>query len=135
VPDPVALPESPVAHLLGRTIRSLAPEAGTIEVEFRPREEFLNTTGTIQGGMLAAMLDSTIGPALRATLAPGEVAPTLELKVSFLRPAPLGPLTGRGRVVHKARSIAFLEGDLRNAAGEVVATATATARIVARGGS
>lgn len=129
------LPESPVARLLGRTIRSIAAEAGTIEAEFRPREEFLNTNGTIQGGILAAMLDSTMGPALRVTLAPGEIAPTLELKVSFLRPAPVGPLVGRGRVVHKTRSIAFLEGDLRNATGEVVATASATARIVARGGS
>lgn len=126
------LPESPVARLLGRTIRAVGPEAGTIEAEFHPREEFRNTTGTIQGGILAAMLDSTMGPALRLTLAPGEVAPTLELKVSFLRPAPVEPLIARGRVVHKARSIAFLEGDLRTAAGEVVATATATAWIVAR---
>jgi uncharacterized protein (TIGR00369 family) len=129
------LPESPVARLLGRTIRRVDATAGTIEVEFRPREAFLNTNGTIQGGILAAMLDSTMGPALRGMLAPGEIAPTLELKVSFLRPAPVEPLVARGRVVHKTRAIAFLEGDLRNAAGEVVATATATARIVARGGS
>jgi uncharacterized protein (TIGR00369 family) len=128
----VELPESPVARLLRRSIRALSPEAGTIEVTFEPQADFLNTAGTIQGGMLAAMLDSTIGPALRATLASGEAAPTLEMKVSFLRPAALGTLTGRGRVVHRTRSVAFLEGELRNAAGDVVATATATARIVPR---
>ena len=68
----------------------------------------------------------------RLTLEPGQIAPTLELKVSFLRPAKLGPLVGRGRVAHKTRSVAFLEGELLNLAGEVVATASATARIVMR---
>jgi uncharacterized protein (TIGR00369 family) len=105
-------------------------DAGTISVEFNPRADLRNSAGTIQGGFLAAMLDSTIGPALRATLAPGQRAPTVELKVSFIRPAQVGTLLGRGRVVHKGGSIAFLEGELRNPAGELVATATATARIV-----
>jgi uncharacterized protein (TIGR00369 family) len=70
---------------------------------------------------------------LRATLQQAEVATTLELKVNFIRPATPGVLTGRGRVVHRGRSIAFLEGELRNPHGEIVATATATARIDAGG--
>lgn len=65
-----------------------------------------------------------------ATLADGEFAPTLELKVSFLRPAAPGRITGTGRVVHRGGSIAFLAGELRNEAGEVLATATATARVI-----
>jgi len=39
-------------------------------------------------------------------------------------------LIGEGRVVHRGGSIAFLEGNLSNSSGEVVATATSTARIV-----
>jgi uncharacterized protein (TIGR00369 family) len=65
-----------------------------------------------------------------ATLPDGQVAPTLELKVSFLRPALPGRITGTGRVVHRGGSIAFLEGELRDEAGELLATATATARII-----
>jgi len=60
---------------------------------------------------------------------PGE-APTLELKVNFLRPASPGRITGTGRVVHRGGSIAFLAGELRDEEGEVLATATATARII-----
>ncbi len=86
--------------------------------------------GSVQGGSLAAMLDATLGPALVATLPDGEVAPTLELKVSFLRPASPGQITGIGRVVPRGGSIAFLAGELRDQAGEVPATATATARII-----
>ena len=53
--------------------------------------------GNVQGEYLAAMLDDTLGPALVATLDDGEFAPTLELKVSFLRPAVPGRLTGTGQ--------------------------------------
>jgi uncharacterized protein (TIGR00369 family) len=94
------------------------------------RDDFTNAMGSVQGGFLAAMLDATLGPALAATLPDGEYAPTLELKASFLRPASPGRITGTGRVVHRGGSIAFLAGELRDHAGEVLATATATARIV-----
>ncbi len=65
-----------------------------------------------------------------ATLPDGEFAPTLELKVSFLLPAAPGRIVGAGRVVHRGGSIAFLAGELRDGAGELLATATATARII-----
>ncbi len=94
------------------------------------RDSFTNPVGSVQGGFLAAMLDDTLGPALAATLADGEFAPTLELKVSFLRPAVPGRIIGTGRVVHRGGSIAFLAGELRDDVGQVLATATATVRIV-----
>jgi acyl-coenzyme A thioesterase PaaI-like protein len=47
-----------------------------------------------------------------------------------LRPAVPGRITGTGRVVHRGGSIAFLAGELRDDEGEVLATATATARII-----
>jgi uncharacterized protein (TIGR00369 family) len=77
------------------------------------------------------MLDDTLGPALVCTLPPGHFAPTIELKVNFIKPAPLGALIGEGRVVSRGGTIAFLSGELRTESGELVATATATARIIA----
>ena len=123
-------PTPPAAATLGFELRDVDPDAGTIEVGFTASEAFLNPAGNVQGGFLAAMLDDTLGPALVATLAPDQFAPTLELNVSFLRPATVGPLVGRARVVHRGGTIAFLEGTLSDPAGEDVATATATARIV-----
>jgi uncharacterized protein (TIGR00369 family) len=121
------------ATTLGWELRAIDPDQGTIEVGFTASPAFLNPVGNIQGGFLAAMLDDTLGPALVATLGPGQFAPTLELKVNFLRPARPGPLVGRGRVVHRGGTIAFLEGSLADESGAVVATATATARIVSSG--
>jgi acyl-coenzyme A thioesterase PaaI-like protein len=48
--------------LLGWELEAVDPDAGTIELSFTAREEFLNPAGYIQGGSLAAMLDDTLGP-------------------------------------------------------------------------
>ena len=123
-------PAPPAAVTLGWALTRVDPDRGEIEVTFEAGRQFTNPMGNVQGGFLAAMLDDTLGPALVATLPAGEFAPTLELKVSFLRPARPGRLTGRGRVLHRGGTIAFLSGELSDDSGDVVAAATATARVV-----
>jgi uncharacterized protein (TIGR00369 family) len=122
-------PLPPAAVTLGWQLVSVSPEEGTIEVAFTATEAFLNPTGVIQGGFLAAMLDDTLGPALVAGLSPGDFAPTTDLHVQFLRPARPGRLLGRGRVVRRGRDIGFLAGELLDEEGAIVATATATVQI------
>ncbi len=124
------LPMPPVAKTLGWTLRAIDAEAGTIEVGFTAPEAFSNPTGAVQGGFVAAMLDDTMGPAVFA-MGKGEIfAPTLDLHVSFIRPALPGAFVGKGRVVSLGRSIAFLEGELYDAEGKLVARASATARVL-----
>jgi uncharacterized protein (TIGR00369 family) len=127
------VPLPPAAALLGFELLEIDPEQGRLRARFAATERFLNPMGMIQGGILAAMLDDTMGPALAATLAADQIAPTLELKINFLRPAKPGVLVAEGRVVSKSSAIAFLAGELRDAGGELLATATATARILRAG--
>jgi uncharacterized protein (TIGR00369 family) len=115
--------------LLGWRLEGVDPDEGTIEVSFTATEQFLNPVGVVQGGILAAMLDDTLGPALVATLGPGQFAPTIDLQVQFVRSARPGRLVGRGRVAHRGSEVAFLSGELVDDRGRLVATATATARI------
>ncbi|HTZ64265.1 MAG TPA: PaaI family thioesterase [Solirubrobacteraceae bacterium] len=117
------------AVTLGFRLLDIDPEAGTIEVGFQATDRFLNPAGNVQGGFLAAMLDDTLGPALVATLGPGEWAPTTDLHVQFLAPARPGPIVARGRVVRRGGQIAFLAGELSDADGKLLATAVATANI------
>jgi uncharacterized protein (TIGR00369 family) len=63
------------------------------------------------------------------TLGPGELAPTTDLHVQFLRPVRPGRLVGRGRIVKRGRDVGFLAGELYDESGDLVATATATAQI------
>ncbi|MEV4171045.1 PaaI family thioesterase [Nonomuraea sp. NPDC049709] len=122
-------PQPPAATTLGWELLGIDPDRGTIEVAFEAGESFTNPVGAIQGGFLAAMLDDTLGPALVATLPPGQFAPTLDLHVQFLRPARPGRLVGRGRVVRRGRQVCFMSGELLGPDGEPVAVATATAHI------
>lgn len=124
------IPPPPSALLLGWKVLEAHPGAGCVRIEFRATEQFTNVVGNVQGGFLAAMLDDTLGPALVTVLEPYEFCPTLELKISFLRPVRPGRLVGEGRVVHRGRGVAFLEGRLLEDSGEAVATATSTVRIV-----
>ena len=109
---------------LGYRLLALDVEAGTAEASFTVGEEFGNTVGNVQGGFLAAMLDATLGTAIMSTLAPGEIAPTIELKVSYLRPARIGTLVGRGRILKRGSRIAFLAGGLYDEEDLLLATAT-----------
>jgi uncharacterized protein (TIGR00369 family) len=122
----------PAAALLGW--KALRLEPGHVRIRYTARPEFGNPQGAVQGGFLAAMLDDAMGPALFTTLGGEDFAPTIEMKVSFLRPARPGPLIAEGRVVHQTRSLGFLEGSLATEEGDLVATATATARIIPAAG-
>lgn len=117
----------PAAALLGWQLVREDPEAGTIEIAFCPDERMLNSAGTVQGGFVAAMLDDTMGPAL-VSMSGGRVMPSsINLTVSFLRPVKPGRVVGRGRVVKLGKAIAFLEAELFDDDGVLLARGTSSA--------
>jgi uncharacterized protein (TIGR00369 family) len=124
-------PLPPAAATLGFEFIDADVQDGTIEVAFSASEDFTTPMGSVLEGFLAAMLHDTVGPALLATLEPGQFISTLDLKANFLRPVLPGRIVGRGRVVHREGEIAFLEGSLSTSDEAVVATAAATARVIA----
>lgn len=103
----------------------------TVEVAFDARAELLcNPMGQIQGGYLCAMLDECMSVACMVASGMTAVAPTLEMKTSFLRPGMPGELRGVGRVIRWGKTIAFTEGELYGADGRLLAKATGTAQPV-----
>ena len=122
-----AIPVPPAAVLLGWQAIDIQP--GYVKVQYTAREEFYNPQGNIQGGFIAAMLDDAMGPAAFTLLPATDFAPTLEMSVSFLRPARAGKLYAEGWIVHPSRRFMRLEGQLTSEDGELIATAKATAVI------
>ena len=129
-PPPGADP--PAAILLGRRLLDFDPERRVASVAFHARPEFANRHGTVQGGLLAAMLDSATGVALLACLTPEFTAVTVQLTTSFVKPAPIGPLHATARVVALDDRDAEVEAELATPEGEVVARATARLRVLRR---
>lgn len=123
---------TPAAALLGRRVLEVDPVTGRVRVGFTARPEFLNRHGTVQGGFLAAMLDSATAIAALVTLPEGSTVVTTELLVRYVRPAAAGDVTAVGRLLERSGRDARAEGELVDASGQVVARADATLRVIHR---
>ena len=93
-------------------------------------ERFSNPVGIVQGGFLAAMADSAMGASSVTWAAAGAkkvFSANAEIKISFLRPVPIGAvLTCRAWVVSSGRKAAFLEAEITDDGGRPVAKASST---------
>ena len=105
-------------------------EDGVLSCAFEATDAFLNPAGFVQGGILAAMLDEAMGHVVAAVSREPVFAQTLEMKVSYMRGARPGTIFGEARVLHRGRTIVFLEARLLDPERELIAMATATARVV-----
>ena len=74
---------------------------------FDGRAEFCNPAGFIQGGILSAMLDDTMGPAVFVMTDGRLFTSTISLTVNFLAPAKPGPIIGEARVTQLGKTIAL----------------------------
>lgn len=120
----------PCARLLGWRILDARPEQGWIRIGFDGKPEFCNPAGFIQGGILTAMLDDTMGPAVFVKTDGRLYTATITMTVNFLAPARVGPIVGEANVTQIGRTIAFVAASLTSEDGVVLATATASARLV-----
>lgn len=127
-------PKPPCAKTLGWELLSADTATGAVRIAFDAKPAFCNPGGNIQGGFVAAMLDDTLGPTVLVKSDGAAYCATIDLSVRFLAPARPGRLTGDGRIVQLGKTIAFLEGELRDESGAIVATATASARVVPTAG-
>jgi len=116
------------SQTLGFRIVGVSQATKSVEVEFDAKAELLlNPMKQIQGGFLCAMLDECMSVACMVASGMTAVAPTLEMKTSFLRPGAPGKIKGIGRVLKWGRQVAFTEGELYDREGRMLAKATGTA--------
>jgi len=120
----------PSSKLLGWHLLDARPKDGWVRIGFDGRPDFCNPAGFVQGGILSAMLDDTMGPAVFVMTESKLYTATITMTVNFLAPAKPGPITGEAKVTQLGKTIAFVEGRLMAANGTVLATATTSARLV-----
>ena len=124
------IPMPPSSKLLGWHVLDARPQEGWIRIGFDGKPDFCNPAGFIQGGILTAMLDDTMGPAV-FTMTDGKLyTATITMTVNFLSPAKPGPIIGEAKLTQLGRTVAFVEGRLTAADGTLLATATTSARLV-----
>lgn len=118
----------PTAAILGQEILEIDSAAGRVKMKFQPIEACRNPMGNVQGGIVVAMLDDAA--AFAAIIKSGKRIgiPTIELKTSFFAPAKAGvPLYAEGRCLKLGKRIAFMEADLFDEEGTLLARLTTSA--------
>ena len=125
--DRIQLP--PWMGLFGWHLIDARPGDGWIRVGFDGKREFCNAAGFVQGGIQSAMLDGTMGAGFVMT--DGKLySPTISMTVNFMAQAKTGPITSEAKVTQLGKSIAFVEGRLTADDGMLLATASASTRLV-----
>lgn len=122
---------APQSAHLGQQLLEIDTEEGWVRIGYQLSEAHFNRYGAIHGGAIASVMDDVVATAAGLVAQWGEIAPTLEMKVSYLNQAAAGSHTAEARVVKRGKSILFLEGALMNETGKTIAMASATIMITA----
>lgn len=123
------IPQPPIAKLM--KFRLAEAEKNRAVFEGFPDFDLYNPIGSVHGGYAATLLDSALGCSIFTTLNKGDTWTTLELKVNYVRAMTkdTGPVRAEGRVIHRGRTVATSEGDLKDRDGKLYAHATTTCMI------
>jgi uncharacterized protein (TIGR00369 family) len=118
----------PVSELIGFEVTEVG-EGRTVIVLPTAAKHF-NPMGTVHGGILCDIADAAMGIAFASMLAPGESFTTVELKINFLRPVREAHLRAEGRVVQRGRTVGYVECEITDENGKLVARSNSTCLVL-----
>ncbi len=99
----------------------LSQEEGRIEILYGVRPELTIGSGVVQGGIVASMLDMAMAFSENGNIS------TASLHVDILRPVTGEKLKVVGQVTRRGRRIVFIEAEMTNDEGQIVARGRQTA--------
>src|SRR4051794_33348703 len=117
-------PPPPIGRLLGFVLKVIEPGRAVFEMDVGERHH--NPMGTLHGGVYCDLADAAMGYAYASTLAEGEAFTTVELKINFLRAVRQGRLTAEARVVKAGSALGYVECDVTDQDGRLVARSSST---------
>lgn len=119
----------PIFVTLGAEIIDFDLEAQTMTNKYPVSAQFLNPLGFLQGGILTAIMDNTIGP-LSMMLAPPSV--TTQFNTSYLRPASAKDkfLIVTAECTERTRRQLFFTATVHNEAGKTLSIGHSTHQII-----
>ncbi|MEW5688244.1 MAG: PaaI family thioesterase [Pseudomonadota bacterium] len=112
-------------------IRVVSMEAGKAVIEYRVGPHMCHSGGVAQGGFVCGWIDAAMAHA-SMSLSPEMTPMSLELKVSYFAPARPGVVVAEGWIERRGRATCFAEGRLLDEAGNVLAKASSTIRLLPR---
>ncbi|HEX5381768.1 MAG TPA: PaaI family thioesterase [Acinetobacter sp.] len=100
----------PIHHLLGGHNIQWNADQTELEISYVALDSFTNPRGSVEGGMVCAMLDDVMG--LFAYLANNQTpATTINLTMDFLRPCLVGTVLTKCRFIKQGKVILNIESE------------------------
>lgn len=123
---------SPPTHtLMDAQYVSHDGDAGILTLSFAAKHEFTNPAGIIQGGILTAMLDDTMGPLIVLALRGEKFPSSTDLHTTFYKAAQPGQrLTVEARIDRLGGTICYSSAIIKDEVGDVIAKCVHTARLL-----
>ncbi len=119
----------PSSQWLGYTFVDIDHAGQAMRVDFTATDEMRNPLGNVQGGILTAMMDDTMG-SMVFFLTKGEKAvASVDIHTQFFQPASVGKIRCEARITHIGRTTVFTAADLYDEEGRKLAMAVQTARL------
>lgn len=126
---PVPIP--PSAKMMDWRFESHDAATMTLTVSFAAKPEFTNPVGIIQGGILTAMMDDVMGPAMVAATGATRFPTSTDIHTTYYAAAqPGGRLMVTARVDRMGKTIAYCSAEIRDDAGTLIAKGIQTARMI-----
>ena len=126
--EKVARGRLPVAELVGFRITEAADGRAVADFEAGPQHANLN--GTLHGGILCDVSDAAMGLAFATTIEGEQSFTTIELKINYFRPVWKARLRAEARVVRRGKTVGYVECDVIDEAGRLVAKASSTCMVL-----
>ncbi len=79
-------------------ISGLTAADGRAQAQLVAEDQHLNPSGSVHGGVLATLVDTAMGAAVRSIIDDQDAAATTQLTLAYLRPASTGTLTVHAQV-------------------------------------
>jgi uncharacterized protein (TIGR00369 family) len=111
--------------------RSEQTGEGRARVRFEVTDEHLNPAGTLHGGVLATLVDTAMGQAVRSATGEDDVPATSQLTVTYLRPGKPGAVEVTASVRTRGEHLTVCEAEVEQD-GRALAHALATFALLHR---
>ena len=114
-----------ISKTLGFRITEIDVGYAKLEMDANP-EIHGNQQGTVHGGMLCELADATIGTAHSTAILEGETFTSIDLKISFFRPAWKSVLTATAKQIQHGKTVTHYQCEILREDGKAIALAMST---------
>jgi len=121
---------SPFYKTISMKMISTGREGSVVRVKSGQKHK--NLWGTVHGGVIASLTDSTCGISVLPSLEDGESIVTTSLQVHYFAPADVGELTAYGTMIHRGRRLAHAEARILDGKKKLIAKGSASFIIVSK---